>query len=271
MAAEESGMDLEEQPEPLATIEVAGNEDEPDSGLVQAAELQEPEDREIDDLSDKNEPKTAAELEGKMETGADFIIGAFDGLDDEAEAGGSFDNEENAAVLFIPEAAAPITDVSFEITQLEIDEALLETDEALGESLNELLEPLEPDTAEAAAGLVEQIAQIAAGKDYEEEPDAKKEELEQVCLRLVETIGLDLDEETVSRFVEGILLENVDIQSSEYFSDQDAGTREKKLVTYLIARNLSLLAGAQTPSHKLLGRYALGASLFGTNLLSQAA
>jgi hypothetical protein len=147
---------------------------------------------------------------------------------------------------------AAVMELDFKPTPHDLSAAEAIAPQAVQEELQELFENLEPRPAKVAVELVDEIVELAAEADKTAEADApvRKAKLEETVVRLFETVGINVDEETLEKFVSAILLEN-----------QDLGTHEKKVISYLLTRNLALLTEPRTSRLVMLGRYALRINL----------
>jgi hypothetical protein len=171
---------------------------------------------------------------------------------------------------FIGEQFTPVPEakVSFDVTPQDIETAAAASQESIRAMFDEVLEPLEPEAAQTATQLVDQVAEILTrtAPAAEGEP-AASEELEEALEQLFAVMDIPCDEETLVEFISSIRLEDPRLTSDNIREAiADPGTHEKKIFNYLIIRNLSLMT-QKNPSHIILGRYAIN---YGAELLVAA-
>jgi hypothetical protein len=220
------------------------------------------------------EPDAESELELEPENQLNII----DELEDadipelDEETGPTIIRTETPPIpkTFIGEQFAPVPEakVSFDVTEQDIETAASASQESVRAMFDEVLEPLEPEAAQTATQLVDQVVEILTrtAPSAEEEP-ADSEELEEALERLFAVMDIPCDEETFAKFISSIRLEDPRLTSDNIREAiADPGTHEKKIFNYLIIRNLSLMT-QKNPSHIILGRYAIN---YGAELLVAA-
>jgi hypothetical protein len=241
------------------TPEVIITEEDAPQAFIELAEAADEQGAEVPDAEVAMDTQAGSEPEAAPEEFVSGLSGPAEVLDtetgslakDELEQEQLADIQDFTDTLQEYQPAAE-TELDFKPTPQELSAAEAAAPQAVREELQGLFENLEPRPAQAAVELVDEIVELAAGTDVTAEADAphRQAKLEETVVRLFETIGISADEETLEKFVSAILLEN-----------QDLGTHEKKIISYLLTRNLALLTEPRTPRLVMLGRYALRINL----------
>jgi hypothetical protein len=253
------------------TPEVVITEEDAPQAFIELAEAADEQGTEVPEAEVVMDIQTGSEPEAATEEFVPDLSGPAEVLDMEA---GSLtkDEPEQEQLADVPDFTdtlqeyqpAAETELDFKPTPQELSAAEAAAPQAVSEELQELFENLEPQPAKTAAELVDEIVELAAGTDETAEADApvRKTQLEERVVRLFENMGINADEETLEKFVSAILSENLEMQDeSQTETSQDLGTHEKKIISYLLTRNLALLTEPRTPRLVMLGRYALRINL----------
>ena len=132
------------------------------------------------------------------------------------------------------------------------------------------LESLEPNQAKATKDIIEDLS--AAIKESQqlpeeaviEEKEIIEQKIEELCIQLFESLGIEYDEETIKQFIQSIAIQelfiDVNIETNELSIEElnDLGTREyKPLDSASLLSGLVQFIKQKMQPQLILGRYAL--------------
>ena len=166
----------------------------------------------------------------------------------------------------------PLQATAIESTESTSDNSEVTTLQGFEEQFSLYLESLEPTQVEATKNVIEALSiairesqQLPEGTPSEEK-DIIEQKLNELCIQLFESLGIEYDEETIKQFIQSITaLElfvnfNIEIEELSIEALNNMGTREYKALegTSLLGGLTQFIRQKMQP-HLRLGKYALQA------------
>ena len=176
------------------------------------------------------------------------------------------------------ESIEDVEDVDVHLSQavpLEVAEEVLTisetaTSQGFEKKFSLYLESLEPEQVEVTKNVIEELRDVLKeSQQLPEETSGEERErtdqmLEELCIQLFESLGIEYDEEIIMQFIQSITaqesLSNANIESDKLSIDElnYLGTREyKPFGSSSLLGGLAQYIKQKMQSHLILGRYAL--------------